>query len=65
MQKFKGVFREGVRERNIGYSDYQMYRQCSLYFGVMNKTKTVKVGRGKNAIFTRCTYTYYCKWSCL
>ena len=51
MQKFKGVFREGVRERNIGYSDYQMYRQCSLYFGVMNKTKTVKVGRGKNAIF--------------
>jgi len=50
MQEFKGVHRKDgdVIERNTGYSDEQMVRQLSLYFSIMNKTKDVKVGRGKN-----------------
>jgi len=53
MQKLKGVFREGIRERRIGYSDSQMYNQCLLYFNIMKKTKDVKVGRGKKATYKK------------
>lgn len=40
-----------VIERTAGYSDEMMYKQCKLFYDIVFKTKKVKQGRGKNAIF--------------
>ena len=40
-----------VVERNLGYSNEMMYKQCLLFYNIIFKTKKVKVGRGKNARF--------------
>ena len=49
MQEFKGVSREGVRDRITGYSDEQMFNQINLLQGIITRTKLVKVGRGRAA----------------
>jgi len=38
-----------IIDRIYGYSDFMMYKQCSLLASVVNQTIGVKVGRGKTA----------------
>ncbi len=37
-----------IIERNIGFNDYEMWKQCELLKKVVCATIDVKVGRGKN-----------------
>ena len=38
-----------ILERRSGYSDKMMYEQCLILQQVVNKTRTIVVGRGKNS----------------
>ena len=47
-----------VIERRVGFSNEMMFNQCSLLAEIVNKTKEVKVGRGKSVqVITQKMYT--------
>ena len=43
--------------RTSGWSDCEQLKQMEILFRVMNKTKTVKIGRGKKA-YTKEEFVY-------